>query len=62
MQVEQLMEQLLQQERYGLAAYVGSRWQLPVQHAWEQWARSLILYGISLHAPAWCLLSNYHCS
>ena len=48
MQVEHLMEQLLQQERYGLAAYVGSRWQLPVQHAWEQWAQSLILYGSSL--------------
>ncbi len=41
--MQQLMEQLLQQEHYGLAAYVGKRWQLPVQHTWEQWARSLIL-------------------
>lgn len=37
------MEQLLQQEHYGLAAYVGNRWSLPVRHVWEQWARSLIL-------------------
>lgn len=37
------MEQLLQQEQYGLAAYVGRRWSLPVRHVWEQWARSLIL-------------------
>ncbi|CAL5220409.1 g2420 [Coccomyxa viridis] len=44
-QVEQLMGQLLQQEHYGLAAYVGKRWNLPVQHAWEQWALSLVLLG-----------------
>ena len=41
--MEELIKQLLQQEHYALAAYVGKRWQLPVQHAWEQWARSLIL-------------------
>ena len=42
-QVKRLMGQLLQQEHYGLAAYVGKRWGLPVQLVWEQWARSLIL-------------------
>ena len=37
------MENLLQQEHYGLAAYVGKRWCLPVWHVWERWALSLIL-------------------
>ena len=43
MQVEALVERLVREEQYALAAYVTKRWGLEASAVWEQWAHSLIM-------------------
>lgn len=42
-QVEALVERLVREEQYALAAYVTKRWGLDACVVWEQWAHSLIM-------------------
>lgn len=43
LQVEALVQRLVYEEHYALAAYVTKRWGLDARNVWEQWAHSLIL-------------------
>lgn len=43
LQVENLVQRLVREEHFALAAYVTKRWRLDACSVWEQWAHSLIL-------------------
>jgi hypothetical protein len=51
-QVSALVERLVDDEHYALAAYATKRWSLPSQMVFERWAHSLVMWAPSLLAAA----------
>lgn len=57
-----MVRRLVEEEHYGLAAYVTKRWGLPGQVVWERWAHSLIMWVLRCFPVCHVIWKHHHIS